>query len=244
MDGEFRTILAAVYGSADAPGRIVATGAADERVELQAVPFAPLISFISDSYEAWIGGATLGGPYAPADARLKPELTILRGKLRFAMAASSREHAANAPLDLTTLLKAADFAGSGHLEWSAFVRVLVEDLHMRIDTNTALQRDDAGLALSADDRATIARQLARSDAQQREAARQGLALKPSEQDEASANLARDEELALLRAYREGHKPDVVRQRLQDAITATVDIYPRFGQVWRTARLAQRTSLCC
>jgi len=159
MDGEFRTILAAVCGSADAPGRIVATGAADKRVELQAVPFAPLISFISDSYEAWIGGRHLVDPTHPQMRASSQSSQSYEGSSARAMAASSREHAANAPLDLTTLLKAADFAGSGHLEWSAFVRVLVETCICALTPTLLCKGDDAGLALSADDRATIARQL-------------------------------------------------------------------------------------
>jgi hypothetical protein len=34
-DAEFRAVLAAAYGSADAPGRVIAQGAAADRLELQ-----------------------------------------------------------------------------------------------------------------------------------------------------------------------------------------------------------------
>ena len=230
-DAEFGSVVSAVYGSADAPGRIVASGVAAERLDLQAVPVAPLISFIRDSYEAWLSGssdehsqAAAGGGRASLDGRLKPELVLVRGKVCCALSRlrlQNRPENCASPQDLLSLLQAADFAGSGRLEWTSVARVLVEDVHLAIDGG-----GDARPDLSEGDHAMIARQVARAEAQQREAAS---ALAPAQRDEASLNLARDEELALLRVYREGHKSDVIRRRLQDAITASVALYPRFGQ---------------
>lgn len=175
-----------------------------------------------DSYEVWLGGA--GDGHAPAQVRQRPELSILRGKLRLALSRSGARVAAagrepRGPHDFLALLQGADFAGAGRLDWASIVRILVEDLRLTIDAPTPG-------GLSADDHAIVARQLARAD----EAARQSVPPVHSEQDEAGLLLARDEELALLRAYREGHKAEVVRARLQDAITASSAIYPRFGQV--------------
>lgn len=224
--------MSAVYGSPDAPGRIVASGVAAERLDLQAVPAAPLISFIRDSYEAWLSGsgdehseAAAGGGHASlADVRLKPELVLVRGKVCCALSRlrlQDRPENRASPQDLLSLLQAADFAGSGRLEWASVARVLTEDVRLAIDGGGNARPD-----LSEGDHAMIARQIARAEAQQREAAS---ALAPAQRDEASLNLARDEELALLRVYREGHKSDVIRRRLQDAVTASVALYPRFGQ---------------
>ena len=227
-DGEFGLVLSAVYGSADAPGRVIAQGAAGDRVELQAVPSGPLVNFICDSYEAWLNGAS-HGTISTAELRLKPELTILRGKVRRSLSHLSGGNIDGSPNDMMSMLQGADFSRAGRLDWPSFVRVLTEDLHLIVSAEPS-SHINVGSGLSLEERAIVARQVERSDAHQREAARLGVQLMSSERDEASINLARDEELKLLCAYREGHKSEVVRRRLQDAVTASAAIYPRFGQV--------------
>jgi hypothetical protein len=210
------------------------------------VPSAPLVDFIADSYALWLQGDGIialqqqpaMGAYdgAPAGSRaLRPELAILRGKIRRALTqlrqatydASGRQGDEHT---LLTLLQGADFSRSGRLDWPDFSRVLREDLRLQLVPLT----DATGHAFTEEQRAMVARQLARSDAQQRAAAQAGLATSLSQAlsqaDEATLEVARDEELALLRAYRESAKADVVRRRLQEAVTTAVALYPRFGQV--------------
>ena len=201
---------------------------------MQAAPFAPLMNFICDSYDSWLRGASDRQSSQNNSQRLKPELTILLGKVRRALmtTALSSDNTLDRSLshsgahrDLYSILEGADFDRRGVLDWPAFVRVLVEDLHLSIESTT---RSDQ---LSSEERDLVARQVARSQAQRRDAAHSST-LTRTEKDEVSLNLAKDEELMMLRAYREGHKADVVRQRLQDSVTAEVDLYPRFGQVCR------------